>query len=1074
MKRLSFPYLSWATVPLSILLSSAFAPVSSWSQESDESAEEEKVFELNPFVVQADRDVGFVAATSMAGGRMSTDLSETAAAYSVQTKDFLEALNISDLNEALDWTVNATTTPDDGGGQLFGGTGTSTIRGVRANTQNRDFFAGGSNAAAYNVERLDYARGPNSVLFGTGSIGGTANVVVKRAQLGLDRTELRFEVGSWDSHDMRFDVNRKVTSDISYRVVGTWSDSHTWRDWERTKRRGIAPGISVRFNQKTRLTVMGDYYEQEVTRGMAYLTDSFSGWDGVTTYRGFQPSNLPSQFQFGASRYYGETYIWSPASGIGGNTLLNYEGSMRTQGYQGQHPIDGVQPLSTSLLGLNRAPILDQAYKPEGLFDAAIEGSEFRLPSREFTAIGPNTTSLNRFGSGTFYLDHRVDDSLTLQLSGNRNEERTYGRIDYYTNQFYPDVFIDLNELLPDGSPNPNFLKPYNQFIRPERQVVDSENESLRFAAAYDKSFGWLDLKGNVILGYENEVVFSSREYQMLPVDPDPRVWGYITSDRTETFGYRYYWDQKERTIPEFDEVVLVNPVDGTTTTYHPEWVLATDRTDGTILAEGLTKYYQGSVNMGFFDRRVILLGAYRWDQVERSQKQFLAAMDHPEGTVITRDNFQWRPDAPDDYWNLTYVPKDSRGNPSDVERPAVTRPRDGSGVGHSVYADDRFQDDYNPPSVTTEVGTTAFGAIFNIGWGLSLWGNVAETFNPANLGKTTIDYGTPNHSVSEGTDVGIRYSLGPKLSATLSYFESTEENAGVTQPSGYTNINLILQTNALGDFSYDGRNIRNLGDRPPYWNDVIDRETEGWEFEVVANPTPSWRITFNYGWSDAAQTDAYRQTRQWVDGNEETLRLILDDAGVQIDEDGIASLKPDLDTRSPDSAQAINAWNNLRAARANWVTGRQPLFQNTRYTLNFYTDYRFREGFLSGFRIGYGMQFRGRMVIGWRGADTMVDPNNPNAAIDDPTVDALTPVWRGAYYTATLTAGYNWQLSNGRSVYVNLSIDNLFDYDTPIYYNTTMRPPEGDLTTPARVAVENGYYYKLPINFRLSAKYTF
>jgi hypothetical protein len=327
---------------------------------------------------------------------------------------------------------------------------------------------------------------------------------------------------------------------------------------------------------------------------------------------------------------------------------------------------------------------------------------------------------------------------------------------------------------------------------------------------------------------------------------------------------------------------------------------------------------------------------------------------------------------------------------------------------------------------------------------------------------------------VSVGTDIGLRYSLGPRLAMSLSYYESTEANAEITQPSGYSNINVILQTNPLGDFSFDGRNIRNIGDRPPFWSDQIDRETSGWEFELTANPKPYWRLTANFGSSNAGQLNAYRQTRDWVNDNDATLRLILDDAGVVIDANGIASVNTNLDTRSPDAPAAASAWNALQAARANWVFGRQPIFQSTRWTANFYSDVQITETFLKGLRIGYGMQFRGKQVIGWRGADSIVNPDNPNAAINNPDVDALTPVYRKGFNTATLTVGYPIKLSRGRQVYINLSIDNLWNLNAPIYFNTRMRPVDGDLETPAREAVKSGYYYRLPRNFRVSAKYTF
>ena len=173
---------------------------------------------LSAFQVNTGRDQGFVAASALAGGRLATDLVETPVAYSVQTREFLDALNLSDLNEAINWTVSATTTPDDGGGQLFGGTGSSTIRGVGANAVNRNFFTGGSNPSTYNLERMDYARGPNSILFGTGTISGTSNAVVKSARVGRNATEVRAEIGSWDSLRATVDANYSLRERVAARL----------------------------------------------------------------------------------------------------------------------------------------------------------------------------------------------------------------------------------------------------------------------------------------------------------------------------------------------------------------------------------------------------------------------------------------------------------------------------------------------------------------------------------------------------------------------------------------------------------------------------------------------------------------------------------------------------------------------------------------------------------------------------------------------------------------------------------------------------------------------------------------
>jgi hypothetical protein len=208
------PRLSLSTLAIWLAVAGASLSVVAASEPAPVPLPKDEPVVLSAFHVNAEQDRGFVAASSLAGA-----LADTPVAYSVQTREFLDALNISDLNEALDWTVSATTTPDDGGGQLFGGTGSNTIRGVSANQSARNFFPGGSHPSTYNLERMDYARGPNSILFGTGTIGGTSNAVVKSARIGRNTTELRAEIGSWDSYRSTLDA----TSPSRTGLPSAWS-----------------------------------------------------------------------------------------------------------------------------------------------------------------------------------------------------------------------------------------------------------------------------------------------------------------------------------------------------------------------------------------------------------------------------------------------------------------------------------------------------------------------------------------------------------------------------------------------------------------------------------------------------------------------------------------------------------------------------------------------------------------------------------------------------------------------------------------------------------------------------------
>jgi hypothetical protein len=260
----------------------------------------------------------------------------------------------------------------------------------------------------------------------------------------------------------------------------------------------------------------------------------------------------------------------------------------------------------------------------------------------------------------------------------------------------------------------------------------------------------------------------------------------------------------------------------------------------------------------------------------------------------------------------------------------------------------------------------------------------------------------------------------------------------------------------------------------PDLWYDESDRATEGYEAEIVANLTRSWRLTLNVGTSHATQTDAYRDTRAWLASNDTVLRQILGDAGVTFDASGAASV-PKTTPVSIDATTGANAWNAIRTSAASWVSGSQLLTRMVKYTANAYTDYRFEEGALKGLRVGAGIQYRGPQVLGYRGADTIPDPTAPTTkAIDDPTVDAYTVIWARSYGLATFTAAYPVKLFRTHKVEFNLSVSNALDYQQPIFSSVGTRPYGDSLASPARVSVPLAYTYLSPRTFTLSARYTY
>ena len=152
--------------------------------------------------------------------------------------------------------------------------------------------------------------------------------------------------------------------------------------------------------------------------------------------------------------------------------------------------------------------------------------------------------------------------------------------------------------------------------------------------------------------------------------------------------------------------------------------------------------------------------------------------------------------------------------------------------------------------------------------------------------------------------------------------------------------------------------------------------------------------------------------------------------------------------------------------------------------------DYRSPAGPLRGLRVGTGVQYRGGAAIGYLASDTIRDPNNPNVAIDDPTVDGNTTLFAPSSIKWTGTLSYTVKLKDSgrkyrpRTIQFDLNVENLANNRNVVYSsindvvqtsNTFLRPRIGeDITSPARRTVPGTFNYINPRNVTLSAKLNF
>ena len=120
---------------------------------------------MSPFEVSVGKDVGYTAASSLAGGRTDMPLKDTPAAISVMTREFIDDLAGTSFHDLAEWSVNSV--PEYNRNESPFGDYSIQLRGLGGSYPSRNYFLWYVDGDGYNNERFEMARGPNGVLSAT-------------------------------------------------------------------------------------------------------------------------------------------------------------------------------------------------------------------------------------------------------------------------------------------------------------------------------------------------------------------------------------------------------------------------------------------------------------------------------------------------------------------------------------------------------------------------------------------------------------------------------------------------------------------------------------------------------------------------------------------------------------------------------------------------------------------------------------------------------------------------------------------------------------------------------------------
>lgn len=184
--------------------------------------------------------------------------------------------NLQSLHDVLTTVTGVTFGAGEGGG----GYGDSII--LRGYSANNDIQIDGVRDSAqyvrsdqFNTEQVDITNGANSVYSGSGSVGGTINVVTKTPTL---RDEVRLGGGAGtDSYGrLTIDANHALTEGIGVRLNAMVHNADIpGRDVETAKRWGFAPSIAFGLDGDTQLTLA--YLRQHDENTPFYGVPFFNG-----------------------------------------------------------------------------------------------------------------------------------------------------------------------------------------------------------------------------------------------------------------------------------------------------------------------------------------------------------------------------------------------------------------------------------------------------------------------------------------------------------------------------------------------------------------------------------------------------------------------------------------------------------------------------------------------------------------------------------------------------------------------------------------------------------------------------
>lgn len=1071
-----------AGIPLH--LAAQVAPAAKENKQPAATALEEKTLVLSPFVVTSEKDEGYVATNSLAGSRLNTKLADTPASISVMTKDFINDIGAISVTGAMNYAVNAgndinagnTANRGDTGNGLIGNDFNFQVRGYRQATQTRDYFRTILDGDTYNIERIDVARGPNSLLFGVGGPSGVVNTTTKQADPTRDFGSISTRAGSFNMQRGAVDVNQGfLGGKFGARVNLLYQEADGYHDFESDDQKRGAIALTWRPTDSTTIRVNAE-------KGFIHQ-NRVRPWTAVDNYSRWRDAGRP-MFAYGTPQ--------SPAGNLATTQTpavlndQNYSQSQNTSNLGGVNNGLSTDQFLTAQLGnytllqdgpLSGIPIFAGGDRSLGGGLGSFRGARYYRTSNNYgnqagfdtpfpvtdESVYPRTS--NPAGPGQFVevdyhqisgtVEQRIGKNLHLEATVNRTVREFYNQTTLGFNQIA--LTYDATSYLPtfrtDGSYAATLGGP---------TTTGQGRGALNFGSTYlNLLTGAVEanpLGGGLIpnpYAGQQIITYSPSKATTTTTLDDYRVSATYSLDlgklgKHNLLGFVARNENKGEAdaynLGNLDAARLAQNV----TTNLPALirhinVLSSRLEDRGIpdpfahsvsLAGNLIRGVQSQVAGQPYTPEYYTPGFYLnslTKSLRQTESAALAAQSSFfDGALVT--TIGGRRDIIRAYNEGTQV------------RDAATQIITGFTPAHTLIL--------NSAGNTYSAGAVYHLPVSRLRW-LSVFANQSTNFQDQNNAARFEDEQVRrNLEIGPlkglGRDFGLKASLlDGRINATLTRYTVEQSNVAVSVGSNaiINEINAIWTTIQNNGPSTTQTDVQNPSGHHIGGNDTRAQTSEGWELELTANPTKEWRVSFNISKSDNKLSGLGSNLTAYIEKHRATWAAkssLLYDPTLQPGNlsnaggtNNIGALIYDLDNVYVPFAKANEGLSEINIRPWN---------------ANLFTAYRFSEGFFKNLTLGGGVNYKGPEIIGFKPATQA-----------DPTIK----LFKGhIYYLVNAMVAYDLKLRNKNSVKLQLNVDNLLDYDDlqvlSSNYNATTN------------TIGKWYYHLQPRTYSVSATYSF